>query len=129
MAEGTTFKYEIDPEYDEIFDEKGNIVLMARKVAWNDNKSKIELRKWYVNVDKEKASAGFSFLTEEGPDNLINVLIKKGHGQTEEILESLKDREDFDEALRNVIGDKVDSIKNQKPENDYYDPKEMLGGE
>jgi hypothetical protein len=124
------FDYHVNEEVDEVIDEKGNTVIMFRKLAWGAGEEKLELRKWYVDINKETPSKGVTFLTEDGPHNLVNILVKKGFGDTEKVLEELKSREDFEEALSNVIGKKkVKDIKNQDAANEasYYDPKEMLG--
>jgi hypothetical protein len=111
----------------EIFDEKGNVVTMLRKVAWGDKEEKLELRKWIVDINKEMPHKGFAFLTPEGPHKLTKVLIENGYGHTEELITAMKDREDFKDSLVNVIGEKeVSDIKKTKVKSEYYDPKDML---
>jgi len=130
MAKDTSnFKYTVNEEVDEIVDEKGNTAILFRKLAWGEGQEKLEIRKWYVNIDGETPSKGVTFLTEDGPHNLVHVFAKKGFGDTETILNTLKERDDFEEALSNVIGKKkVKAIKEQdSSEVQYYDPKEMLG--
>lgn len=107
-------------DIDEPIDSKGNTVILLRKLAWGNNKEKLEIRKWFVDINKETPSKGVTFLTEEGPNNLINVMIQKGYGETGEIINSLKDREDFDEALE-AIGKKRPK---GNPSDTFYDPKE-----
>jgi hypothetical protein len=124
------FKYHVNDEVNEIVDEKGNSAIMFRKLAWGDGEEKLELRKWYVDIDKETPAKGVTFLTEDGPHNLTHILVKKGFGDTEKILGELKSRDDFDEALSNTIGKKkVKEIKDKESASEeiYYDPKEMLG--
>jgi len=124
------FIYTVDDSIDEIFDERGNTVLAIRKVQWgNAKEAKLELRKWYVDIDKETPNKGFSFLTENGPDNLINGLLKHGYGDTIEVLDVLKERADFRAALWATLPRNIFNTENKK-ENDilveYYDPKESL---
>lgn len=113
----------------EIIEEKGNVVLMLREIAWNGRESHLELRKWIIDVDKEQPMKGVSFISQEGPTNLVNNMVKHGFGDTVEILKELKTREDFDDALVQVIGKKkvedskkVTVITNE----DYYDPKSII---
>lgn len=113
-----TFSYKIG-DIDEAVDSRGNTVVYLRKLAWGDGKEKLEIRKWFIDVDKETPSKGVTFLTDEGPNNLINSLIKHGYGDTQEILTELSNREDFDECLANM--------GKKRPESDscdqYLDPK------
>ena len=122
------YKYTVG-DIDELVDERGNAVIMLRKLAWGEGAEKLEIRKWFVDIDSEKANKGVTFLTEEGPSNLTTALIKHGYGDTEEILQQLKEREDFDQALINTIGEtEVRKAKKSAPEKiKYYDPKEVLG--
>jgi len=125
------FEYHVNDEVDEVIDEKGNTVILFRKLAWGKGAEKLELRKWFVDINKETPSKGVTFLTEEGPHNLVHTFIKKGFGDTEKILTELKARDGFEDALSSVIGKKkVKEIKEQdavEGEAVYYDPKEMLG--
>ena len=119
-----------DDGINELIDEKGNMVLMLREVAWNGRDAHLELRKWIVDVDKEQPMKGVSFITPEGPNKLIEVLADKGFGDTEKLLKSLKGREDFDNALIKTIGKtKVQEAKNTDVtivEEDYYNPQKMF---
>lgn len=131
MKDSASFKYTVNPEVDEIIDEKGNTVILFRKLAWGEGEEKLELRKWYVDIDKETPNKGVVFLTEEGPNNLVHTFINKGFGDTERILTELKEREDFESALCNIIGEsKIKSIKKQTPseEVEYFDPKTFMAG-
>ena len=71
---------------------------------------------------------GISFMTDEGPAELINALLQEGYGETADIVRNLKDREDFRSALNSVLNpDDEFYDKNAKDiKADYYDPKELL---
>lgn len=121
------FKYTVDPELDEVVDEKGNTAIMLRRIAWGDGTPKIEIRKWFLSETGEQASKGVTFATDKGPGNLAKTLIRKGFGETSELIGELKEREDFDNSLARVIGkQKVKAAKETVVE-EYYDPKEVLG--
>ena len=111
----------------QIFDEKGNVFLAMRKVQWckpevdpDPDKAKLELRKWHMHSDGETPSKGFAFLTDEGPHELANVLISKGYGHTRDILLKLKERDDFE----NVVKDIYNEVDHNDSE--YFDPREAL---
>ena len=68
--------FKISDDVNELIEEKGNMIGMLRKVAWNGKDAHLEIRKWVItNVDDEKAMKGYSFMTKEGPNNLINTMI------------------------------------------------------
>lgn len=127
----TPFSYTIVDEFDKIIDEKGNNTVNLRKLYWGEDSDKVrlDLRKW-VQGDKEICTKhGFSFLTEEGPHNLTEVLVEEGYGRTKEIIEGLKNREDFRPALNVILGDGdeyYDDSVSTTVEEDYFDPREGL---
>lgn len=130
------FNLEIDNSVDEVFDEaSGNSFLALRKLRWSENaKFKLDIRKWYVNSDGEEiAGKGVSFITEEGPENLIQAMLKHGYGDTRKTLRGISDREDFSVAVKEILQEKnIDLDKVEIPdieslETSFYDPKEVLG--
>jgi len=136
MAYGNKeFKLEIDNEVDEVIDEvPGSSFIALRKLRWSDSGSfKLDIRKWYTNSEGEEiAGKGVSFMTEEGPDNLIEALLKHGYGDTRKTLNGIKDREDFLPAVKEIITEKgvdFDSIEVPSLDSlseDFYDPKSIL---
>lgn len=125
-------KYEVVDDYDYLFDEKGNAFLAIRKVRWGDNeKVNLDMRKWYTNANGEETlGKGVSFLTEEGPHELARVLVQNDFGHTDEILEAIKDREDFMPALASVLnGEQMKELginKDDIPDDDYMDPSILI---
>ena len=108
-------------ERQEVFDEKGNVSLILGDVAWGSGEMKLECRKWYTNSDGElTANKGFSFLTEDGPNELCYALIRLGYGETESIVEGLYDRDPvgLEASYQKVVhGVGADVL---------YDPKSIL---
>lgn len=133
------FNLEIDDSINEVFDEGvGNSFLAMRRLRWNETGTfKIDLRKWITTVDGEEIpSKGFSFITEEGPENLVNCLLKHGFGNTRKTLEGLQDREDFVPEAMRILSKKgalpegsFANIQDEEGSGSFYDPKEMLGYE
>lgn len=130
--DGGPIKFEIKEDgINELIDEgTGNSSIMLREVGWNGRDPKLEIRKWIIDVDKETPMRGLSFITEQGPHTLTEVLTEKGFGNTEKIITNIKDREDFDDSLVKVIGKKkIEKSKNTEvtiSEDDYFDPKSVL---
>lgn len=128
------FRLEIDDSINEVFDEvTGNSFLALRKLRWTENGPfKLDIRKWFVNSNGEEvAGKGVSFMTEEGPDNLIEALLKHGYGDTRKTLNGIKDREDFNIAIKEIIMENdidLDSIEIQTLDSTdfFYDPKSIL---
>lgn len=114
------FSYHVG-DIDETIDSRGNTVVLLRKLAWGEGQEKLEIRKWFIDINKETPSKGVTFLTDEGPGNLINALITHGYGDTKDILKTLSQREDFDSALA-YIGKKVPE---GEASDEYFDPKSL----
>jgi hypothetical protein len=131
FKKGQPVSFEINKEgINEIIDEKNNVALMLREVAWNGREKHLELRKWIIDVDKEQPMKGVSFITPEGPSNLVDALVKNGYGETKNVLHELSSRDDFNDALVQTVGKKkVEKAKNTTVvvnEDEYYDPKEVI---
>ena len=135
MAGNREFKLEIDPSIDEVIDEvPGSSFLALRKLRWSENSSfKLDIRKWYTNAEGEEiAGKGVSFMTEEGPDNLIEALLRHNYGDTRKTLNGIKDRDDFLPAIKEIIIEKgidLDSVEVASIDTlsgEFYDPKSII---
>ena len=113
---------EIDPSMNIIVEQvPGSSRFIAmRNICWNGSGTyRLDIRHWYTDANgKENPGKGFSFATENGPDNLAIALIKNHYGNTEQILDAIKDRDDFESSLESIRGN-----KKNKP---LYDPKSIL---
>ena len=112
-----------------VFDEKGSTFISMRKTQWvkegsepDREKARLELRKWRVTPEGEKADKGFGFLTEEGPHELAKVLIHEGYGHTKDILKELRHREDFKESVNHLFDDDSEESGN----GDFFDMRDIL---
>ena len=125
MAE---FKYEVDKEFDYLVEEKGNQAIFFRRVSWGGRDAKPEIRKWYVDGTSETPGKGVTFMTEEGPDELVKVMTEVGFGKTDEILENISKREDFGISVKKVLGSGIESIIDQYEDielEEVYDPRAL----
>ena len=125
------FKYSIIDNIDYTIEEQGNQFTALRKVRWGDSDEEyLEIRRWRNTPDGgEQAAKGVTFMTEEGPSELINTLLDLGYGNTKEVIQHLSTRVDFRKSLNSVLG-KDDELfdKNEGTlEDDYYDPKSLIG--
>ena len=130
------FKYEVDPNFDYLIEEKGNQALFFRRVSWGGRDAKPEIRKWYVDGTSETPGKGFSFMTEDGPNELIKIMTDLGYGNTDEILENISKREDFPTAVKKVLGKGIQEVVDQYDSvelEEVYDPRsidlDVLDGE
>lgn len=136
MSREKEFNLELDPSVDEVFDEvPGSSFLALRKLRWNSNSEfKLDIRKWYTKNDGEEiAGKGVSFMTEEGPSNLVNALLHHGYCSTEKVIDGIKNREDFlpivmktiSERDPNLLKDPI-SFQDNGSDGEFYDPKDIL---
>lgn len=100
-----------------IVEEKGNQFIRFAQIAWagedeevEPSKIKYDLRRYFTDADNvEKMGKGVTFLSDNGPTELANILVEEGFGETFKILGSIKNRDDFADAVHEVCGDKVTS--------------------
>lgn len=157
MAYGNKeFNYETDENKESyIIEEKGNSYTQLAYERWNeDNQFKLALRKFYSSAKGETAGKGVTFMTEEGPSELINALLKEGYGNPDDIANiCVQNRPDIIGSIVYNFGhnsesdedhDTIDNV-DDKPlmyfvdkyeeynkdheitsEDDMYDPEEIL---
>lgn len=129
---------ELDPSIDEVIDEvPGSSFIALRKLRWSPTSSfKLDIRKWYTNnTGEEIAGKGISFMTDQGPDNLIQALLKHGYGDTRKTLDGIRERPDFLENVKDILDEMhsdlgcliVERSPSTNIEELFYDPKSILG--
>lgn len=158
MAYGNKeFNYETDENKESyIIEEKGNSYTQLAYERWNeDSQFRLALRKFYSSAKGETAGKGVTFMTEEGPSELINALLKEGYGNPDDIAKvCIEDRPDIIGAIIFNHGDNSETgdgdeesmvTIDKKPlmyfvdkyaeynkeheitnEDDMYDPEEIL---
>ena len=98
-----------------VVEEKGNQFIRFAQIAWagedeevEPSKIKYDLRRYFTDADGvEKMGKGVTFLSDNGPTELTNILVEEGFGNTSKILDSIKTRDDFADAVRESYGDKA----------------------
>ena len=130
-SKDSEIKYTVVDDFDYIIDESGNTTINLRKLYWGDNSDRVrlDLRKYHMAEDGEHLGKGLSFLTEEGPNTLVETMAGLGYGNTKKILDGIKDRDDFSKSLNTVLGKESESYDEDAGEldDDYFDPKSLLG--
>lgn len=116
------FSMEIEKEFDFILEEGQNTSINLRRISWNGRPSKIDIRKWVYQDGNERAMKGVS-LSDEGTDELANVLVEQGYGDSSRLIKAIKQREDYNSPN----SDKFDNLADDGSE-EYYDPSELLEG-
>lgn len=118
--------YKVDPKVNYVFEEQGNQFNAFRKISWGeDSKTYYELRRWRNTPDGgEMPAKGMTFLTEDGPNELVHTLVDNDFGNTKVILESLSKRKDFQKSLNTVVGKKSEFYDKNvgSIDDDYIDP-------
>lgn len=112
-------KYDLNIAEQYIFDEKGNQFESLAMESWNGRPAKLSVRKYTINKEGEEVpNKGFSFLTPEGPSRLAEELIRRGYGDTNILLDVLKERE-------NINNNDIKDIESEE----YFDPKDIFAKE
>ena len=116
-------------DVDEVIEECQNQFTALRRTRWGDGDPRLELRRWRNQPDgTEFPLKGVTFMTDEGPSNLVESLIALGYGRTKDILSELKGRDDFRKSLNTVLG-KNDEFYDESAgevDDEYYDPNELM---
>lgn len=134
------FNMKVDENFDFVIEEKGNSFVALRKLKWNEKSdTKLDLRKYMINSDGDEIiGKGVGFMTENGPHELVKIMVENGYGKTQEILVGIKDRDDFMSSLNKVLNRKdMDDVIDNNPDIDFscisneedeelYDPREVL---
>ena len=129
-------EYTIKDNFDHVLEEKGNTYISLRKLCWcgadeaEEREGKLDIRKYYTGKDGNEVVGKGVSLTEEGANELVNVLTSNNYGNTKTIINNIKDREDFMHSLANCLSNDqleevgIDPSKYEKE--DYYDPRKDL---
>lgn len=123
------FSFRIIDDCDHIIDEAGNTTINLRKISWGDSdKVNLDIRKYYHTDQGERMAKGVSFLTEEGPHNLVDTMTKLGYGDTRTVLTNLKERDDFAKSLNSVMGKDSEYYDDEAGdyEDEFFDPKSLI---
>jgi len=123
-------KYEYQEDgINRIIEEKGNYFSALRMVRWKDSAEyKLDLRKYKSDESGEIPLKGYSFMTEDGPSELMSVFIEEGYGDTTQIANSIfTHRPDIcDRIVSLVNGETTVDIPDGVDPAEFYDPKELI---
>lgn len=114
---GGEFKYSFRG-INRVVEEKGNQFIRFAQIAWagddeevDPSKIKYDLRKYTTDSEgNERMLKGVSFLTDNGPHELTHILVEEGFGNTTKILDTIKQRNDFVDAVKESYGEKAKDV-------------------
>ena len=86
----------------------------------------INLKIFITNVEINNEVISPIDFTPNGPVEAAKAIITSGFGQTDEYLEVLKERDDFDKALNKVLGPDDKRYDPDIPMDAVYDPSEFV---
>ena len=134
----TQIKQTIVDDIDHILCERGNTYVSLRKVKWSETGNpQLDIRKYFTASDGSETIGKGVTLPDEAAHELVTRLASYGYGETREVLESIKDREDFmvsltatlssddKELLQKTFPD-MDFSEPEEPETSFYDIREEL---
>ena len=112
------------------FHSDGKFTNNVRLISWYEAEPKIDIGKWSaINTNQEYRKSGTALSVKE-TNSLTELLVDKGFGDKDKLLESLNSREkNHIESINELMGEKNNELKeeiNEDKEDEYYDPKEML---
>lgn len=112
----------IDPNYNHILTEHGNTFIALRKIQWTDKSDyKLDLRKYITKSDgEEQAQKGCCF-DDETANELVKVLLETGYGNTDDIVDSIKDRADFNNSIARTLSTEQICLIRELKENNIDD--------
>lgn len=131
------FKFEVDPNFDFILEERANTYIALRKIKWGDStESKLDIRKYVATEDGERMMKGCSF-TDEGAHELTKVMLEQGYGKDKEIFDAIINNRPeitsrFIEEIKGCSDKELeDHLKNypipqEESETEYYDLGDLL---
>lgn len=122
-------KYSVKEEIGQ-FHSDGKFTNNVRLISWYEAEPKIDIGKWSaINTNQEYRKSGTALSVKE-TNSLTELLVDKGFGDKDKLLESLNSREkNHIESINELMGEKNNELKeeiNEDKEDEYYDPKEML---
>ena len=131
-GESREFKYSFRG-IDRVIEERGNQFIRFAQIAWagedeevDPDKIKYDLRKYTTDSDgNEKMLKGVSFFSENGVNELTNVLVEEGFGDTERIVSNLKDRNNFVDAIKSAYG--LSDKKSGSDDDSTFDIRSIIG--
>lgn len=131
------FKYEVNPDFDFVLEERANTYIALRKIKWgNSEEEKIDIRKYVATEEGERMMKGCSF-TEEGANELTRVLVDQGYGKDKDIFDVIvNSRPEITSRFINEIQNSSDKqiaehleqypVKDDEPEEELYNLETLL---
>lgn len=85
------FKYEVNPNFDFILEERANTYIALRKIKWGDkSEEKLDIRKYIAQESGERMMKGCSF-SDEAAHELTKIMVEQGYGKDKDIFDAIID--------------------------------------
>lgn len=113
--------------FDHVIQEKGNTFVALRKVKWKpDGDEMYDIRKYIMKADGEEQIQKGCSLTENGLNELAEVLTEEGFGNTKTIMNNIRTREDFPIALVSTLDDGTAGKDMEKMFNELFADNDVI---
>ena len=125
---GANLQYEFEEgSINRIIEERGNYFTAVRMVRWKPEADfKLDIRKYSSSEEGDTPLKGISFMTEEGPTELITALLEEGYGSTNEVANSIfMHREDIVERISKLQSGEI-TVDDGDIHEEFYDAKDMV---
>ena len=125
---GANLQYEFeDGSINRIIEERGNYFTAVRMVRWKPEADfKLDIRKYSSTEDGDTPLKGISFMTEEGPTELISALLEEGYGSTNEVANSIFTyRKDIVERISKLESGEI-TVDDGDEHEEYFNAREMV---
>ena len=125
---GANLQYEFeDGSINRIIEERGNYFTAIRMVRWKPEADfKLDIRKYSSTEEGDVPLKGISFMTEEGPTELITALLEEGYGSTNDVANSIfKHREDIVERISKLQSGEI-TVDDDETHEEYYNARDMV---
>lgn len=134
MRDVSNLKYTQHGDMDNIIEEGKNMFTAMRLVSWTETaQPKLDIRKYFVDAEgNEKASKGIAFDPNgDAPNALTLALIKEGYGDTEDVINGIKTRQNFMPSLVKCLNENPEDLETlginpAEVASEYYDPMKEL---
>lgn len=114
-----------------ILEESQNQMKVLQKGMWGSKeepidpfKCKYEIRTMFINKDGIETMGKGCSMTEEGVNELTQILVEQGMGDTKDLLKAMSTRDDFLQSVKHLLKDDPDAqdLDLDNIDDEYFSP-------